>query len=71
MRMASEDQEKYIKALLMCALSGQDGGTAILILNRSGFSHAEIAEMVGLKSGAVQKRVERAKKAKKPMRTRK
>lgn len=52
---------KYLKALLACALNQQEEGQSILMLNRAGLSNAEIAELLGMKRAAVQKRIERAK----------
>lgn len=59
---------KYLKALLACALNQQEEGKSISLLNRAGFSNGEIAELVGMKPGAVQKRIERAKQANKSRR---
>jgi len=67
--MATDEDGKYIKALLMCALEGKESGSAILILNRAGFSNPEIAELVGMNAGAVQMRIQRAKASKKKGRT--
>jgi hypothetical protein len=59
-----ETEDKYIRALLLCALANQDSGDSILILNRAGFSNIEIAEILGMKANAVAMRILRSKSTK-------
>lgn len=58
---------KYMKALVFLQLQAVTGSNAVgkpeLLLSQAGFSHREIADMLGKKPPAVAKALSRARKA--------
>lgn len=62
-----EELVKYMRALVYLQLQSAAGtstfGKPELLLSRAGFSHKEIADILGKTPGAIAKAVGRAKKA--------
>ena len=61
-----EEMIKYLRALVFLELEKQTGSAFAkpeLLLEKSGFAHKEIAEILGKKIGAVSKTISRAKKS--------
>lgn len=63
--LAMEEMIKYLKALTFLQLQTVTGGSAYrkpeLLLERAGFTHKEIADILGKTAAAVAKTVSRAK----------
>jgi hypothetical protein len=62
-----EEMVKYLRALTFLQLQTTTGGTAYAkpewLLDRAGFSHKEIADMLGKTHHAVSKSISRAKQS--------
>jgi hypothetical protein len=62
-----DEMVKYLKALVFLQLQSVTGGSAYsrpeLLLERAGFSHKEIADVLGKTAAAVAKTISRARAA--------